>query len=208
MGSIVVEESSQEDASLVAAAVGGDLEALSELLAHVGPAVEAGLSIHRRWRGLLDPSDVMQVTYLEAFLAIRSFDKRSPGHFQAWLRRLAENNLQDAIRALSRRKRSAGPPPLSVTTMASSDSREVLLATLIATSSTPSRPVRRDEAFTRLEAAIARLPADYATVIRAHDLQGASIDAVAEQLGRSVGAIHMLRARALQRLADLLHSSA
>lgn len=202
-----MDEIADEHANRIAAAIGGDPEALSELLARHGPAVEAGLQIHRRWRGLLDASDVMQVTYLEAFLAIRSFRHQSERQFVAWLGRLAEHNLHDAIRALGRRKRSAPTPPLSVATMAAGDSREILLETLIATSSTPSRTIRREELYARLDAAIARLPADYATVIRSHDLFGTPIEVVATQLGRSLGAIHMLRARALQRLGDLLHSS-
>lgn len=209
------EESSASHEERIARAASGDPDALSELLAEFGPVVESGLAIHRRWRGLLDASDVMQVTYLEAFLAMRSPiespvrppDQRQPRHFLAWLRRLAENNLSDAVRALSRRKRSAPRPPLSVASISSDDSREVLLETLIATTSTPSRSVRRDEAFSRLDRAIARLPTDYATVIRAHDLQGASIEGVAQQMGRSLGAVHMLRARALHRLADLLTST-
>ena len=106
-----MEESAIEHANRIAAAIGGDPEALSELLARHGPGVEAGLQIHRRWRGLLDASDVMQVTYLEAFLAIRTFQPEGERQFVAWLRRLADHNLQDAIRALSRRKRSAPTPP-------------------------------------------------------------------------------------------------
>lgn len=202
-----MEESAIEHANRIAAAIGGDPEALSELLARHGPGVEAGLQIHRRWRGLLDASDVMQVTYLEAFLAIRTFQPEGERQFVAWLRRLADHNLQDAIRALSRRKRSAPTPPLSAATIVTGDSRDILLETLIATSSTPSRTIRREELYARLDAAIGRLPADYATVIRSHDLFGTPIEVVATQLGRSLGAIHMLRARALQRLGDLLHSS-
>lgn len=197
----------EDHARLVRAAVGGDHAALSELLARFGPPIEARLDIHRRWRGLLEPGDVMQVTYLEAFLAIGSFQPTTPEQFPAWLRRLAEHNLGDAVRALGRRKRSPPAPTLTTAAWATADSRDVLLETLVATSSTPSRVLRRDEAHARLDAAIRRLPPDYATVIEAHDLRGCSIDAVAAQLGRSVGAVHMLRARALQRLADLLHSA-
>ncbi len=201
------EGNEEEHAELVAAAVAGDPAALSELLARYGPGVESSLSIHRRWRGVLDATDVMQVTYLEAFLAIRSFRHQGARRFAAWLRRLAEHNLQDAIRALGRRKRAPALPARQHGGSDPNASRDILLEAILATSSTPSRTLRRDEATSRLDAAIGRLPSDYAAVIRGHDLQGRSIESVARELGRSPGAVHMLRARALERLADQLRSA-
>ena len=59
--------------SLVAKAVGGDTAALSQLLENYGPETEERLQIARKWRPVLDPGDVMQVTYLEAFMQIGRF---------------------------------------------------------------------------------------------------------------------------------------
>lgn len=71
----------------------GDADALESLLEQHGPEVERKLTIGREWRSVLDPADVMQVTYLEAFLSIAQFDHGRADSFQAWLQRIAENNL-------------------------------------------------------------------------------------------------------------------
>ena len=49
-----------------------------------------------------------------------------------------------------------------------------------------------------------RLPADYAAAIRMYDLEGREIGEGASELGRSTGAVHMLRARAHDQLGALL----
>lgn len=193
-----------DSAALVVRAVAGDADALSTLLALYGPDIEARLAIARRWRGVLEPCDVMQVTYLEAFLEIGRFDPARADNFSAWLARLAENNLRDALRGLGRKKR----PPAARRIFAddASDSRDQLLETLATTSWTASRAMRRDEAHALLENAIRSLPEDYAVVVRACDLQGLAVERVASTLGRSPGAIYMLRARAHQRLGEMLGS--
>src|SRR5262245_5710378 len=91
-----------EAGGLLHRAVGGDEDALTKLLAEHGPRVERTLSIARQWRSVLEPADVMQVTYLEAFLQIPRFDLRRSEPFEAWLGRIATNNLRDALRGLQR----------------------------------------------------------------------------------------------------------
>ncbi|MHC5109075.1 MAG: RNA polymerase sigma factor, partial [Planctomycetota bacterium] len=55
-----------------------------------------------------------------------------------------------------------------------------------------------------LSSALESLPADYETAIRLYDFDGMTIDDVADQMNRSTGAVHMLRARAHDRLRELL----
>jgi len=144
----------------------------------------------------------MQVTYLEAFLRISSFDPQRAEAFPAWLRRIAEHNLLDAIRELeSERNRSA---PRRIHAFGTDESYIALLDVLSASGGTPSQSVRRDEAGKMLAAAIERLPADYSTAVRLYDLEGRPIEDVAVAMGRSAGAVHMLRMRAHERLCELL----
>lgn len=186
------------DEDLIRAAVAGDADALSRLLARDGPAIERSLDISPIWRAVLEPADVMQVTYLEAFLRIADFDATRGNSFAAWLRRIAENNLKDAIRGLERQKQ---PQPRDrVRPPHYEDSLLGLYDLLGATSATPSRHVQRQEMCAELEQAIAALPERYADVIRLYDLEGLAIDEVAARTGRSPGAVHMLRARAHDRL--------
>ncbi len=186
----------------IRAAVGGDPDAMTELLHEHGPHVERCLSIGREWRSVLGPEDVMQVTYLEAFLQISRYDPDRAEPFRAWLQRIAENNLRDAIRGLQRQKR---PQPANrIVPAAGDDSAMDLLAQLQVTTTTPSRHATRAERVSLLNTAIEALPEDYGRVIRLYDIQALPITDVSREIGRSAGAIHMLRARAHDRLRQLL----
>ncbi len=185
-------------------AISGDAEALTKLLEEHGPSVRRHVecNLDRVWRTAVDVDDVMQITYLEAFLRIRQFQTSGPGAFAAWLKRIAENNFRDALRELQRAKRPnprrrAQPTP-------SDDSSLLLLEAVGFTSTTPSRDAARSEANRFLEAALQTLPADYETVVRRCDLAGEPVADVAATLGRSAGAVHMLRARAHDRLREAL----
>ncbi|MCI0364074.1 MAG: sigma-70 family RNA polymerase sigma factor [Phycisphaerales bacterium] len=186
----------------IRAAVGGDADAMTELLSEHGPEVERSLSIAREWRSVLEPADVMQVTYLEAFLEVRRYDPDRAEPFRAWLQRIAENNLRDAIRGLQRRKRPQ--PAKRVEAPVAADSSWELYAQLGVTTTTPSRYATAQERMTHLAAALEALPDDYGQVIRLYDLQGQPIAEVCRQMKRSTGAVHMLRARAHDRLRELL----
>lgn len=189
-------------ASLVERAVKGDADGLSELLAIFGPRVEANLKIGRSWRAMLETGDVMQITYLEAFLQISTFRPEQAGSFEAWLRRIAENNLRDAIRGLERQKQM--PASKRIEQRDSSDSFVGLYEQIAATTTTPSRLAARNDIQRLLQAAIDRLPPDYAAIVRHYDLEGRSIAEVSVTMKRSAGAVHMLRARAHERLGELL----
>ncbi len=193
------ESHAADEGALLERAVAGDADALSALLQSHGPAIEPDLRISPSWRTVLDPADVMQVTYLEAFLRIGSFEPGRGTSFRRWLRRIAEHNLLDAIRGLERQKRPH--PHNQVRALSYEDSLTGLYQLLGATSATPSREAATREALEQLEAAVRELPERYAQVVRLYDLENRSIEDVAAQLGRSPGAVHMLRARAHERLA-------
>jgi len=198
------EETLPAEATLLARAASGDGDALSVLLKRYGPRVRRELSIGDQWRSVLEADDVMQVTYLEAFLRISSFTPTDSGTFLGWLRRIAQNNLRDAVKALERAKR---PPPCKrVDPPRGKDSFEVLYEYLGSTSTTPSRVAAKREAKDLLEIAIRKLPPDYATAVRLHDLEGCTGPEVAAAMGRSRGAIFMLLGRAHDQLREVLAS--
>ena len=187
---------------LASRAVAGDSDALIALLKECGPEVRSSLAIGQPWQAVVAADDVMQVTYMEAFLQIRHFTPRGPGSFLAWLRRIAENNLRDAVRELERDKRP--DPRKRVDPPGGDDSATALYQLLGGTTSTPSRAAARREAIEALENAIGQLPPDYAKVVRLYDLDGCSGSEVASAMGRSVGAVKMLAARAHDRLQAIL----
>lgn len=188
--------------NLVARAIAGEEDALSALLKEVGPQVRQKLSIRRKWQAALDVSDVMQVTYLEAFLRVRELDASTVAQFAAWLARIAENNLHDAVKELERQKRASSRGRIQ--SVGQDDSSIHFLESLGWTSTTPSRAAAAKEAQELLHQALTRLPEAYQQVLRLYDLEGQPPQEVAEAMDRSVGAVHMLRARAQQRLREIV----
>ncbi len=193
-----------EAEQMIQRAVAGDEEALVALLAEHGPIVSRRVAsrISARWNAQIEADDVMQVTYLEAFLRIQQFSPQGTGAFQRWLERIAENNLRDAVKELERQKR---PNPQRRVHGAGSDESYVgFLESIGFTTTTPSQHLGRNELRQALDEAIRLLPGDYAVVLREYDLMERSAAEVAERLQRTVGAVYMLRARAVDRLRDLL----
>ena len=194
------------DEELIKRAVSGEAEALSVLLERHGPPAAASLEIARKWRSMVAPDDVMQVTYLEAFLRISDFVPSGAGwgpSFAAWLRRIAENNLRDAIKELGRDKR---PPVDKRVQNASDQSYADLVQNLAGPGGTPSGEAAVREAVGFVERALERLPPDYERVIRLYELDGRSIREVGEAIGRSEGAVKMLLSRARDHLREALGS--
>src|SRR5262245_62009493 len=142
-------------------AIRGDQDALGALLRGVGPRVRAGLvgRIAARWRTILDEDDVMQVTYLEAFLRIRQFRPTDLKAFVGWLSRIAENNLRDAIRGLGAAKRPSPRKRITKTRDETTNCMD-LYAQLSTETGTPSKIVAKREAEAAITAAIAKLPPD------------------------------------------------
>ncbi len=190
--------------ALLKRAIAGDTEALMQLLEALGervrPRIEA--KITGALRASIDADDVMQVTYIEAVTRLKRFKEGDAAGFLAWLSRLAENNLIDAVRELEAAKR---PNPRNRVSAAPGEESMVALVEMLGTHSrTPSRSVARGEAKGFLERALSNLPPDYERVIRLYDLEGKGIGEVAKELGRSEGAVFMLRARAHDRLRDAM----
>ena len=197
-----------DETSLVQRAASADEDALCELLRRFGPVVRDRLKgkIGQQWKASLDEDDVMQVTYLEAFMLIEQFKPRGEGSFTAWLSQVAENNLRDALRGLNAAKRPNPKQRVRAPSRASADSFVALVELLGTTENTPSRAAAAGEAVQILESALSTLPPDYERVVRLYDLEGLSAQEVGAQLGRSTGAIYMLRARAHERLKKALGS--
>jgi RNA polymerase sigma-70 factor (ECF subfamily) len=189
--------------SSIAPAVKGDKEALSTLLQAHAPELRRALSVESRWLSRFDVDDVMQVTFLEAFLHIHRFDPAAPGSFSGWLLSIARNNVRDLKREALAAKR---PAPDKQVALYAGQSSVALIERLVGSSTTPSRAFAANEAQGILELALKKLPEDYREVVQLYDLEGNSAAQVARQLRRSVGAVYMLRGRAHDRLREILGS--
>lgn len=187
------------DDELLARAKQGDRDALTRLLQKFGPRVRATLNINPCWRPLLDVDDVMQVTYFEAFRQIAQF-RSAAAAFLPWLRRIAQNNLRDAVDWLSRKQRPQPkqrlfPPP-------GADSVLWLSELVTESGTTPSGHLAAEETRRILEREVANLPRDYRHVLQRLYFEGQPVRVVAREMGRTPGAVHLLRIRAVDWLRD------
>ncbi len=186
--------------------IAGDHDALASVLETLGPTVRQRLGgVPRQWRSVLSVDDVMQQTYADAFSIIGQLDYVDVQRFAGWLVTRARRNLVSALRALRTTRR--GGDRVRIEAHRNNSSQMFLLEAIHATSATPSRVAATAEACGELESAIERLPQTHRIVVRMYDLEGKDVEHVAEHLGRSVGAIYMLRSRAHDRLSELMGSS-
>lgn len=197
-----------QEHTLLHNAIQGDEAALTALLRELTPELRRRVAsrIGPQYRSIVGEDDVLQVTFLEAYLQIDRFEPRGDGALLAWVTKIAENNIRDAIRGEQAGRRPSPGDRLRAPA-GRGESFDGLVFALGATYTTPSHEARMGEAVTRLTAAIDALPQDYAKVVRGIDLQGRSASDLAGDLGRSVGAVHMLRARAHDALRESLGSA-
>ena len=195
------------DERLIERAIAGDESALSMLLEGFGVQLHAELEarIAGQYQSVVGADDVLQVTCLEAFLRIRSFMPGGPGSFLSWLRRIADNNLRDAIRELECAKRFS--PGKRVHSGPNDESYASLLENIPGSNTTISRAASRRELIAVVDEALRKLPGDYEQELRLYELEGLSAPEVAGRMGRSHGAIRMLLARAREGLGTILGSA-
>lgn len=196
---------SQSFEDLLALAQASNRDAITELLSRTGSRVRERLTgrIPAKHRAKLSEDDVMQITYMDAVRLLGRFQTGGEGAFAGWLTTLAENNLNDAIKELGRLKR--GGKRIQVDNVVrSDDTYTTLMGQITGTITSPSSAAQREERRSTLDRALAKLPRDYERVLRMYDLEERPIEEVAAALGRSEGAAYMIRARAMERLKELL----
>jgi RNA polymerase sigma-70 factor (ECF subfamily) len=196
---------------LLAKALAGDAEALADLLTRDGTIARQTLhgSIPAKWQSVLSMDDVMQQTYAEAVVSFHRFENRGQGSFAAWLTQLARCTLIDAVRMLEADKRGGDRKRIQARGGGShEDSCSNLFDMLCQTMGTPSRYAARHEAAAAVVHAVEQLPPPQKQVVEMYDLQGKPVAEVAAALGRSEGAVYLLRVRAHRRLAELMGAPA
>lgn len=192
----------QEIEKLCRAAADGDAQALERLLWRCH---ERLLSCARRkvgvdWHGKIDAEDVLQEAYVEAFRSIAGFEPRGDDAFYRWMVRIVEHRFLDHVRRWRRKKRDAAR---EAQPRASRD-RATALAGLLATLTTPSVALRREDAVAALMSCIARLPDDYRLAIHRLYLLQDPLSAVAADWGRTDDAVRRLASRAVEKLQQCM----
>lgn len=133
--------------------------------------------IVRRVRDRDVAEDLTSEVFQKALANLGSFEWRG-APFAAWLIRIAANAIADQSKRAARESGSPGPEPASEPDMEAIENRAQLF---------------------RL---VQDLPADQKLVIYGRFVEQHSIREIAEQLGRSEGAVKQLQFRALQNLRE------
>ncbi len=131
-----------------------------------------------------DLGDVRQEVLLRSFRALDRFHWQGDDSFMRWLGAIAENVILNSVKKLSR--------------------RQVLQLdrSVADTCETPSKTLRRNERFERLEESLKRLSGDHRTVILLARIEGLSTRGIARRMNRSESAVKNLLLRALKALRE------
>lgn len=179
----------------------GDEAALGRLLASYTHYLTllARVQIGRRLQGKVDPSDLVQETFLDAHRQMASFRGVTEAELVAWLRRILAGQLALMFRRyLGTKGRDAR---LERDLAAEIDQSSLILDRgLVASHSTPSQHASRREQAVLLAEALATLPHDYREVIILRHIEGMSFPEVAQRMGRSDDSVQKLWVRALASL--------
>ena len=183
----------------VPAPAGGaaDRDALASLLVQQMPALEAfvrlrmGTLLRKRETG----EDLVQTVCRSALESLDRVEFRGEVAFRRWLFGVAANKLHERLRLFAAQRRDPA--------------REVALDALRASAvlagcrglCTPSRDLQSREELAAIEAAFDALPADQQEAITLRRIAGLDYADIAEQMGRSEGAVRNLVHRGLARFA-------
>lgn len=183
----------EEDRELVELAQTGDSRAFDTLMRRY----RAPLGRFLR-RFMLDPDDtedVVQETFIKAYMAINRF--RQDATFSTWIFRIGINTAKHGL-ALRHRQGAH----VSTTADRESEGKEVLEAG--ADFDTPESKLETKETLASLDAALAALPQEQRISFELRELEGLSYEEIAGQMHCPVGTVRSRIHRARDSLAAAL----
>lgn len=201
-------QSASSISDMVLAAKEGETATLGRLLERYATYLHimASTELSPKLRTRVSPSDVVQETLLDAHRDFGKFQGETAGQFVKWLQRILANNVAQSVeRHLLTRKRDVRREVSLERMERRIEGSTLRLATLLPGDvSSPSDALHREEQAHVLEEALQRLPEDYRDVLLLRHLRDEKFRDIAEQFGRSEGAVRMLWLRAVARLREIL----
>jgi RNA polymerase sigma-70 factor (ECF subfamily) len=186
----------------------GDAAARQQLLARHRDRLRrmVALRLDRRLAARVDPSDIVQDSLAAANRQLSDYLRRRPLPFYPWLRQIAWERVakeyERHVRAQRRSVTREEPPPLP------GESVMHLARRLIASATSPSRRLLREELRHRVRTALESLKPSDREVLVLRYLEGLSNSEAAAVLGVSESTLGMRHLRALERLRNLLGEDA
>lgn len=191
---------------LTEAAARGDAEAMNALLARYLPELRAYVRLNsgKLIRSRENHSDIVQSVCREVLQNAERFKYPRESAFKFWLFTTAQRKIGHRHKYYRADKRNVGRE----VDMSKADSAasEAGLLDCYRTFSTPSGVAMAHEELERIESAFEKLPETQREVITLAHVVGLSRAEIAEQTGRSEGAVRVMLHRALAQLSDMLCS--
>lgn len=144
-----------------------------------------------------EAEDVVQSTYLRAFVAMESFEGRSS--LSTWLTRIAINEALGRQRGARRRRAQ-----LDENSVVHLDEYREKLMRGSTSSFSPEDEAAREQLRRLLEGAIARLPESFRVVFVLREIEGMGVDEAADALGIPPATVKTRHLRARRRLQEAL----
>jgi RNA polymerase sigma factor (sigma-70 family) len=183
------------DAQLVAAAQRGEPAAYAELCRRHREMVFR--TVLKIIGNVDDAEDVLQDTWMSAFIHIKSFEYRSS--FSTWMTRIAINSALSVLRERRKQKEVSFDDPV--------DSNAPCVMQIRELSSNPEECCLETERQRLVRQAIRRLPSKLRAAIENQELQGGSMHELATVAGVSVSAMKSRLVRARLRLREPLRKA-
>jgi RNA polymerase sigma-70 factor (ECF subfamily) len=196
---------SQSVECLLSLAKAGDVDALGELLELHRSYLElmARLQLGRRLQSKLDPTDIVQETFLDAHAAFPRFRGTTERELVSWLRQVLACNLASLVRRYCKTQRRGIDLERELNRDLDASS-QALDGGLVASTSSPSHQASRREQAVLLAEALQKLPPDHREVIILRQLEGRSFPEVAREMDRTLDSVKKLWVRGLARLRRTL----
>lgn len=180
----------------LAQACAGDADAVGALLEtqraelHKLAQEQLPVVLHKR----IDASDIVQQTCLSVFRSMADFEGAEPAQFIAWVKKIHERNIQNAIRDQLQTQSRSAQRELD-------DAQPALLAD---SAPSPSELVRHDDERQQLLSVLLQLPDDEQTILRLRYWEGCTLSAICQRMDLSRDAAAWLMQKALKRAKSLL----
>ncbi len=162
-----------------------------KLLAHI--------EIDDRFRAKIDPSDIVQETFLEAHRDFQKFRGTTERELMAWLRQILAGNLTDHVKRYYGAQQRDVRVERSLQRQIDRSSRAMDLSLIDKQTSPSQNAVQREQAVI-LADALDRLSADHREVLVLRHLKGQKFPEIAQHMKRSLGGVQQLWARAIVQL--------
>jgi RNA polymerase sigma-70 factor (ECF subfamily) len=200
---MVSQSSRRSLTDLLTHAAQGDAIARENLLALYRPYLRliAGQQMPKLVQKRIDASDIVQQTLIDAVRGLPEFRGQSEPEFTAWMMRLLERNVLMSVRNHTLGKRDVR---LEQDWTDASGSAQLIWHSLADDGSSPASGVVRGELALQLATALEKLPADQRTAVELRYIGQESLQAIADEMKRSVGSVAGLIRRGVDALQTFL----